>query len=98
MKDLMELLSTCQARDIRLAVDCDDGNIRMNGAKGAITPEVVEAVKTHKPLLLQLLRQAQRDASAQSVWNAALERLQGDPDFPAELLADCRKAIVRWED
>jgi hypothetical protein len=63
--------------------------------KAAMTPELAERVKTHKPVLLAIL--TANDVSAAVLWQAALDLLEGDPDFPTAILADYRRASVHWE-
>ncbi len=63
--------------------------------KAAMTPELAERVKSHKPTLLAIL--TADDVPAAVLWQAALDLLEGDPEFPPEMLMGCRRASVRWE-
>lgn len=57
MTDLTELLVHCEACDIRLRAG-SDGRLTVNSPQGAVTPEIVARLKTHKTELLAVLRQS----------------------------------------
>ncbi len=61
----------------------------------AMTPELAQRVKAHKPALLAIL--TADDVPAAVLWQAALDLLEGDPEFPPEMLMGCRRASIRWE-
>ena len=69
--------------------------------RSAMTPELAEQIKMRKPELLAMLQSdsaksniAPTDPTA--VWQAALDRLEGDPLFPPEILESLRKGQPRW--
>jgi hypothetical protein len=69
--------------------------------RSAVTPDLADRMKAHKGELLTILR---RDPDAPridldnpaAVWQAALDRLDGDPLFPPDVLSEFREASVRW--
>ena len=69
--------------------------------RSAMTPDLADRVKAHKGELLAILR---RDPEAPSidltdatqVWQAALDRLEGDPLFPPDLMEGLRAADAQW--
>jgi hypothetical protein len=69
--------------------------------KAALTPEVLERLRRYKFELLAILReQTERPTvnldDPNAVWQAALNELEGDKLFPAELLQALRSARVAW--
>ena len=81
-------------RDRGIQLEADGDRLRYS-PKAAMTPELAERVKAHKPELLTIL--TADDVRAAALWQAALDLLEDDPEFPPETLAACRKASVRWE-
>lgn len=108
---LAQLLADCDTRGVQL-LPAADGRLTINAPEDALTPDLVARLRTHKPDVLAILRSAPDipaiapgDAAARvastnhapTVWQATLERLEGDPLFPPEFLADLRQCSVRWE-
>jgi len=87
-----ELMIDLRERGIQLEAHGD--RLRYS-PKAAMTPELAERVKAHKPTLLAIL--TADDVLAAVLWQAALDLLEGDPEFPSEMLAGCRQASIRWE-
>ena len=63
--------------------------------RSSVTPELAQRMKAHKVALLAIL--TADDIPAAALWQTALDSLEGDPEFPPEMLAGCRRATVRWE-
>ena len=71
--------------------------------RSAVTPDLADRMKAHKGELLAILR---RDPEAPAidltdatqVWQAALDRLEGDPLFPPDVMKGLRAADARWAD
>ena len=67
----------------------------------AVTPELLDKLTRHKGDLLAILR-SQTDTlamdltDATAVWNAVLDRVEGNPLFPADAMEALRTADVRW--
>jgi hypothetical protein len=55
MTDLANLLADCNAHGIRLLV-AGNGGLTIDAAQDALTPNLLERLKTHKAELLALLR------------------------------------------
>ena len=87
-----ELMFDLRERGIQLEAHGD--RLRYS-PKAAMTPELAERVKAHKPTLLAIL--TADDVLAAVLWQGALDSLEGDPEFPPEMLAGCRRASVRWK-
>ncbi len=69
--------------------------------RSAVTPELAERMKAHKGELLAILRRKADTPAidltdATAVWQAALDRLEGDLLFPPDLIATLRAADVQW--
>jgi len=57
------LLAALVARKVKLSLDEDQTRLRVNAPKGALTPELQEQLRQHKPAIIELLReQAKRMA------------------------------------
>ena len=82
-----ELIAELTRRGIRLETAGD--RLRYS-PRSALTPDLAAQMKAHKAELLVLL-------NAEAVWQAALDELESDPDFPAELVRALRLANVEWE-
>ena len=70
--------------------------------KDALTPDLLESLRSHKFELLAMLREQTEQSSinltdANVLWQAALNELEGDELFPAELLQSLRSASVAWD-
>ena len=71
--------------------------------RSAVTPDLAQRLKAHKSELLSILRR-DPDATvidltnATAVWQAALDRLEGDPLFPPDVMEGLRAADARWAD
>ena len=55
MTDLATLMADCEARDIRLSPDSEDG-LTIDAPKDALTPDLIQRLKSHKGDLLAMLR------------------------------------------
>jgi hypothetical protein len=78
--------------------------------RSALSPDLTERLKAHKDELLAKLRGEAGGRGAKSrpqpppldlsdanaVWQAALESLEGDPQFPPESMQALRAARARW--
>jgi hypothetical protein len=99
---LADLLADCNAQGIRLAL-ADGGGLEIDAPQDALTPDLLARLKAHKADLLAMLRPALdlapvNQADAPAVWQAALDRLEGDPLFPADVMEALRAAEARWID
>jgi hypothetical protein len=97
---LADLLADCDAHGVRLAL-ADGGGLEIDAPQDALTPDLLARLKAHKADLLAILRPAPEvapvnQADAAAVWQAALDRLEGDPLFPPDVLEGLRAAEVRW--
>lgn len=96
----IELLAECEAHGIRLTV-YGDGGLAIDAPRDAMTPDLLARLKAHKADVLALLRPAPEAAPIDSsdpaaVWQAALDRLEGDPLSPPDLMEALRAADARW--
>jgi hypothetical protein len=89
---VINLMSDLQEHGIQLEARGD--RLRYS-PKAAMTPELAERVKTHKPALLAIL--TANDVPAAVLWQAALDLLEDDPEFPPETLGACRRAEASWD-
>lgn len=86
----------------RLGIQVEaDGERLQYFPRSALTPDLLDRLKAHKADLLAVLRPAPdlspvNQADAAAVWQAALDRLEGDPLFPPGLMEGLRAAEVRW--
>jgi len=92
-----ELLLDLGRLGIRLEAD---GERLRYFPRSALTPDLLDRLKAHKADVLALLRAAPEATpiepnNAAAVWQAALDRLDGDPWFPPELWAAMRTADAR---
>lgn len=99
---LADVLADCDAHGIRLAL-ADGGGLAIDAPKDALTPNLLARLKEHKADLLVMLRPAPEvapinQADAATVWQAALDRLEGDPLFPPDVMEGLRAADARLED
>lgn len=71
--------------------------------RSAVTPDLADRMKAHKGELLAISRR-DPDApaidltNATAVWQAALDRLEGDPLFPSDVMDVLRNSNVEWGD
>ena len=85
-----ELLADCDAHGIRLFA-AGDGGLTIDAPQNALTPDLLCRLKAHKGELLSILP-PETDAlrvdptDPVSLWQAVLNRLAGDPLFPADVL------------
>jgi hypothetical protein len=86
-----ELMVDLRDRGIQLEAHGD--RLRYS-PKEAMTPELTERVKAHKPTLLAIL--TADDIRAAVLWQAAIDLLEDDPEFSPETLAACRRAEASW--
>ncbi len=68
-----------------------------------VTPELLKQLREHKTELLAILRRNQNAPKTDitdpmPIWQTALDRLEGDPLFPANMLDTLRAADVQWTD
>jgi len=93
-----ELLRECLAMDIVLLPHGDQLDI--DAPQGVLTTELKARLREHKAELLVLLPSPAATpidlADADAVWQAALDRLQGDPFFPPDLIEVLRSSETRW--
>jgi len=93
-----ELLIDLARRGIRLEAD---GNQLRFSPRSAVTPDLADRLRAHKTELLAILR-PEADApsvdhnQAAAVWQAAVDRLDGDTPLQAEILEGLRSASARW--
>jgi hypothetical protein len=86
----LELLEELHNRDI--ALQCVDGEIKVNAPKGAVSPELRAALLEHKPALLALLTAQDRLCSIEDELAPSLEVL------PEDSLAQAEQAPSESED
>lgn len=92
MTDLARLNIRLEARGDRLRYS----------PKSAVTPELARRIKKNKEDLLAILRSDTSASSADlgdatEIWHAVLDRLDGHPDFPPEVMEGLRAAEPRIE-
>ncbi|TWU06940.1 hypothetical protein CA54_53440 [Symmachiella macrocystis] len=93
-----ELRNDLAQRGIRLDVH---GDLLRYSPRSAITPGLLERMSAHKEELLAIV---QNEAHAPAidlsdptaVWQATLDRLEGDPHFSADILESLRKGLANW--
>ena len=71
--------------------------------RSALTPDLLARLKSHKAALLAMLRPTTEVAGIDrtgvaAVWQAALDRLEGNSLFPPDEMEALRAADVRWAD
>lgn len=93
MNDLPQLVADCGAGEVRLSFAGED-ELRIDAAPKALTSDLMERLKLHKAELLKMLRpDTEMDLTdATAVWQAALDELDFDPEFPRGLLSAVREA------
>ena len=69
--------------------------------RSAVTPDLANRMKAHKGELLAILRHDPKAPAidltdATQVWQAALDRLEGDPLFPPDVMEGLRATDARW--
>lgn len=67
--------------------------------RSAVTPDLLEQLKVHKTVLLEMLDRVDlydNDLDGPAIWQAALDTLEGDPEFPPDVISILRQAHVRW--
>ena len=93
MADLARLGIRLEARSDRLRY----------APRSAVTPDLADRMKAHKTELLEMLR-IEADVpsfdptDATSVWQTAVDRLEGDPLFPTDTMEALRAADAHWAD
>ncbi len=95
---MADLLVELEQRGVRIEAHGD--RLRYS-PQSAVTDGLLEQLKLHKAELLALRRPAAEvapiyRADAAAVWQAALDRLEGDPLFSVDLMGVLRSADVRW--
>ena len=83
---------------IRLEVH---GDVLRYSPRSAITPEFLGLMSAHKEELLEIVRNEAHgpvidSANPTAVWQAAIDRLVGDPHFPADILESLRQGQAIW--
>lgn len=71
--------------------------------RSLVTPDLIDRMKARKGELLAILRddpqaQAIDLTDSKQVWQAALDRLEGSPSFPPDVMEPLRAADARWAD
>ena len=94
----VELLADLSRLGIRL--EADGGRLRYH-PRSAVTADLISRLKAHKADLLALLRPMPDPPSvdptdAAALWQAAVDRLEGNPLFPPNLMEALRHAHVQW--
>ena len=95
-----ELMTDLARLGIRIEAQ---GNRLRYSPRSAVTPEIADRMRAYKGELLAILR---RDPEAPAidltdatqVWQAALDRLKGNPLFPHDVMEELRAADARWAD
>ena len=80
MKTIPELLSYFRSLDIRLWAE--EGRLRFNAPKGALTPELREQLKARKAEILDFLHQVNQASAAVQTPPQPIERVPRDQDLP----------------
>lgn len=93
-----ELRNDLAQRGIKLAVH---GDLLRYSPRSAITPDLLERMSAHKEELLTIVRnEAQApvidSTDPTAVWQATLDRLEGDSHFPADILESLRQGQANW--
>ncbi len=93
-----ELRNDLAQRGIKLAVH---GDMLRYSPRSAITPDLLERMSAHKEELLALVRNEARapvidSTDPTAVWQAAIDRLEGGPHFPADILEWLRQGQAIW--
>lgn len=78
----------------------EDGRIWYR-PRSAVTPALKDRMRVHRGELLAILQPEVNapdidPTDAVAVWQAALDKLEGDPIFPSDALDALRAADVRW--
>lgn len=78
----------------------DDDRVEIDAPRDALTSDVLAGLKNHKGELLAILRRdpeapAIDPPDATQVWQAALDRLEGDSLFPPDVMEGLRAADPR---
>ncbi|TWU27569.1 putative quorum-sensing-regulated virulence factor [Bythopirellula polymerisocia] len=81
-------------RDLGIELTVEDDELKFS-PKSSITPELLERIREHTPLLLGILQA--EDVSAAVLWHATLDRVEAEGKFPPDLLEGCRQASACWE-
>lgn len=98
MSTASELLRECETRGIQLS-PIKWGDLKISSPGGVLDADLISRIKDHKSEILALLNDNsanRRPQNAQDVWQSAIDNLDGDPDFPAEITEALRSASVRW--
>lgn len=95
---VVELLLGLGRLGIRLEADGERLRYR---PRSALTPDLLARLKEHKAELLAMLGANAvapeiDQSNAVAVWRAALDRLEGDPLLPPDVMDALRSADVRW--
>ena len=95
-----ERLADLARLGIQLEVQCDHLRYRL---QSAVTLDLVDRMKAHKIALLAMLQPEAANPGAErpdalAAWQAALDLLEGDPNFPPDVMNSLRAADVRWAD
>ena len=88
MKKVVEIIAYLKARDVELGLSGE--NIRFRGPKQALTPEIVEEMKSHKAEIISYLNQGAAPDTTSLRNNIILgdsqERLKSVPDNSIDLM------------
>ena len=99
---LVSLLADCAARDIRL-LPVGDHSLTIDAPQHVLIPDLIHRIKSHKNEMRTIFDQEAATKNADltdtaAVWQATLDRLDGDPLFPSELMELLMSADVYWAD
>lgn len=87
-------------RQLGIRLESDGDKLRFFPRSKA-TPELVEQMKSHKAELLAILDDGPGETEinifdAGAVWQAIIDRVETDPDFPPDLIEALRNGSAQW--
>jgi TubC N-terminal docking domain len=93
-----ELRNDLAQRGVKLAVH---GDMLRYSPRSEITPDLLERMSAHKEELLAIVQNEARTpvidlSDPTAVWQATLDRLEGDPHFSADILESLRQGQAIW--
>ena len=85
-----------------IRIEADGDRLRYS-PRSAVTPDLADQMKSHKDALLAILQGDSKIppidlSSATAIWQAALDRLEGDPLFSPDIMESLRAADAQWAD
>lgn len=91
----LELIDRLRHRGVELRVNGPHLRYR---PQSAVTANLKAQLVALKPDVLAHLRaEARPPSDPNALWQAALDALEGDPDFPPELIEAARHANAKWQ-